>query len=137
MTILENVLRLMDHRGQALRRGAIAALALLLAMPGGVQAQTQAREPFLAPVPPLEAYDFPDASETVELRGLVVAGNNSRAVVLVTQPPGFQVLRPNDELRVTYNGLRHVFRVLEMGQRRLVLLGEDGEHYEIRARTND
>ncbi len=96
-----------------------------------------ARDPFLAPRPPLEVYDFPRAVEDIELRGLLLMEDRFRALVYVQSQRSFRVLNPMDRLEVTLAGLRHEFTVEGMGARRLVLRGADNERYEIGAAQRD
>ncbi len=91
----------------------------------------QAREPFFSPSPPLEAYDFPKAADEVKLRGLLLTDDSFRAVVYIRSLRGYRVLKPLDRLEVMVDGLRHEFRVEGMGERRLVLRGQDDYWYEI------
>ncbi len=94
-------------------------------------APASAREPFFSPMPPLEAYDFPKAAEEIKLRGLLLTEDSFRAVVYLRPSRVYRVLRPLDRLEVMVDGLRHEFRVEGMGERRLVLRGEDDYWYEI------
>lgn len=97
---------------------------------GWAQSQ-EAREPFFAPSPPSDAYDYPKAADAVRLRGLLVTDDTQLAVVFVQSLGGFRVVRLNERLEVTIDGLRHVFTVEKIGERRLLLLGADRNWYEI------
>ena len=98
----------------------------------------QARDPFFDPRPPIDAYDFPRAAEEVHLRGLVVMENDRFRALVYVRPRGeYLVLSPRDRFSVTVDDLRHEFRILGIGGRRLVLRGKDGEHYNIGVRESD
>jgi hypothetical protein len=91
----------------------------------------QAREPFFDPDPPIEAYDFARAADSVKLRGLLITEDSFRAVVYVETLPGFRVLSPMDRLEVTLDDLRHEFQVVGLGGRNLILRGQDDYRYKI------
>ncbi|SMP76745.1 hypothetical protein SAMN06295888_12514 [Desulfonatronum zhilinae] len=100
-------------------------------------ASALAREPFFSPTPPMEAYDFPKAADDIKLRGLLLTEDTFRAVVYIQSLRGYRVLRPMDRLEVIVDGLRHEFRVEGMGERRLVLRGQDDYWYEIGVEQRD
>ncbi|WP_028575832.1 hypothetical protein [Desulfonatronovibrio hydrogenovorans] len=119
------------------RAGLILALVTgLLILAVGVR-PGQAREPFFAPVPPMEVYDFPRAAEQIKLRGLLISEDVYRAVVYIQNQRNFKVVQPMDFIEVTIDDLRHEFRVTGMGGRRLVLSGADSFRYEIGVEQRD
>lgn len=98
----------------------------------------QARDPFFDPRPPIDAYDFARAAEEVQLRGLVVMENDRFRALVYVRPRGeYLVLSSMDRFSVTVDDLRHEFRIQGIGGRRMVLKGEDGEHYNIGVRESD
>jgi hypothetical protein len=102
---------------------------------GWAQSQ-EAREPFFAPSPPSDAFDYPKAADAVRLRGLLVTDSTQLAVVFIQSLNGFRVVRLNERLEVTIDGLRHAFTVEKIGERRLLLLGADRNWYEVGVRED-
>lgn len=113
----------------SVRTVVVAVLCGLVLLPAWF-GPVQAREPFFTPPPPMEAYDYPGAADSLALRGLLRTEGASRAVVYIASLREYRVLRPGDRLEVMWKGLRHEFRAESMGDRRLLLRGGDGNRYE-------
>jgi len=113
-----------------IRRAGFLLLAgwVLLAVTAG---PASARDPFVAPEPARDAYNFPAAAGQIQLKALVRTDRSARAVLYVGKDDPLIVVKPSDELVVKLEGLRHKFRVQAMQDRVVVLWAENGEVYEI------
>ncbi len=107
----------------------LLVLCGLMAISSGQPAS--ARDPFAAPAPSQESFDYPAAARQIELRGLVRTEKGARAVLYLGKEGGLRVVKPADEVTVMLSGLRHRFRVQVMEDRTVVLAGDNGETYNI------
>lgn len=92
-----------------------------------------ARDPFQEPEAPPEAYDYEGAAGMIHLKALLRTDSASRAVLAIGADKTQQMLvaAPSDPVVVVKDGLRHTFRIKNMANRTVELVGENGSTFHI------
>ncbi len=90
-----------------------------------------ARDPFVAPAPSPDMYDYQGATHEMQLRGLFITSGGSRAVLFNLNEEKIRIVSAGDEITIDLEGLKHRYKVASMGRRSVTLAGGDGKSYRI------